>query len=108
MRERSTQMNIRVTKTEKETIRRKAKRCGMAVGEYVRNCALDRKVVELPREGLMTAYRKIGSLIQYLEQYTDTQKELTVLRSVQEILLDIYHGKEVNDIGGDEDMADQG
>ena len=108
MRERNYQINFRATKTEKDTIHRKAKRCGMTDADYIRNCALDKPVIEMPREGLMTAYRKINSLIQYLDQYSDTQKELTVLKSVQEILLDLYHGKEVDDDGGDEDLAGQG
>ena len=108
MRERNKQINIRVYQTEKDVIHRKAKRCGLADAEYIRNCALDKPVAEMPREGLRTAYRKIGSLIPYLEQYNDTQKELTVLKSVQEILLDLYHGKEVEDDGGDEDLEGNG
>lgn len=39
MRERHYQINFRVTKTEKEQIHRKAKWCGMADVEYIRNCA---------------------------------------------------------------------
>ena len=108
MRERTQQINFRVTKAEKEKIHRKAKRCGMTDADYIRNCAFDRKIMEIPREGLQIAYRKISSLIQYLEQYNDTQKELTVLKSVQEILLDLYRGKEVEDDGGDEDLAGKG
>ena len=108
MRERTQQINFRVTKTEKEKIHRKAKRCGMSDADYIRNCALDKPVNEMPREGLQIAYRKINSLIPYLEQYNDTQRELTTLKSVQEILLGLYHGKEVDDDGGDEDLAGEG
>ncbi len=108
MRERSYQINFRATKTEKEKIHRKAKRCGMSDADFIRSCALDKPVTEMPREGLQIAYRKIHSLIPYLEQYNDTQKELTVLKSVQEILLDLYRGKEVEDDGGDEDLAGKG
>ena len=108
MRERTQQINFRATKAEKEKIHRKAKRCGMTDADYIRNCALDKPVTEMPREGLQIAYRKISSLIPYLEQYDDMQKELTVLKSVQEILLDLYHGKEVDDIGGDEDLESDG
>lgn len=104
MRERKQQINFRATKTEKEKIHRKAKRCGMTDADYIRNCALDKPVTEMPREGLQIAYRKISALMQYLDQYNDTQKELTVLKSVQEILLDLYHGKEVDNDGGDEDL----
>ena len=110
MRERNQQINFRATKSEKASIHRKAKRCGLADSEYIRNCALDKPVAEMPREGLQIACRKLSSLIQYLEQFDDesSKKEAAWLRSVKEILLDLYHGKEVEDNGGDEDMADQG
>ena len=110
MRERNYQINFRVTKAEKEKIHRKAKRCGMAEAEYIRNCALDRKIIEMPREALITAYRKVNPLIQELEQYDDdlARKEVAALKSIQEAILDIYYGKEVSDDGSDEDMAGQG
>ena len=110
MRERKQQINFRTTKTEKDTIHRKAKRCGMTDADYIRNCALDRKIMEIPREGLQIAYRKLSSLIRYLEQFDDdfSKKEIAWLKSVQEILLDLYHGKEADDDGSDEDLADQG
>ena len=105
MRERNEQLNIRVTKTEKDTIKRKARRCGMAVGEYIRNCALDRKIMEMPPEGFRRAYRKIGMARQYLERYDDTSKEVALLKEAQAILMDIFHGREVDDDGSDEDLA---
>ena len=110
MRERTQQINFRATKTEKEKIHRKAKRCGMTDADYIRNCALEKPVTEMPREGLQIAYRKLSPLISYLEQYKDdfTVKEVALLKSVQELLLDLYHGKEVDDDGGNEDLAGKG
>ena len=110
MRERNKQINIRVYQTEKDTIHRKAKRCGMTDANYIRNCALDRKIMEIPRDGLMKAYLKVNPLIQYLEQYDDdlAQKEIAALKSIQETLLDLYHGKEAADDGGDEDLESNG
>ena len=105
MRERNEQLNIRVTKTEKETIKRKARRCGLAAAEYIRNCALDRRIMEMPREGLHLAYRKIGIVRQSLEQFSDTQKEVALLKSAQQIIIDLHRGKEVDDGGGNEDLA---
>ena len=107
MRERTLQLNIRVTKTEKEKILRKARRCGLAVSEYIRNCALDRKVMEMPREGLRSAYSKTGNVIGELQNYSDSEKEVAILREVQTILLDLYHGREVTAIGDNQDMADK-
>ena len=108
MRERTQQINFRATKTEKEKIHRKAKRCGMTDSDYIRACALDKPVTEMPREGLQIAYRKVANTVQKLEQYTGTEEFTATLKSVQEILLDLYHGKEVDDDGGDEDLAGKG
>lgn len=108
MRERTQQINFRVTKTEKEKIHRKAKRCGMSDADYIRNCALDKPVNEMPRDGLQVAYRKVGVIEQKLEQYKGTEEFTAALKSVQETLLDLYHGKEVEDDGGDEDLAGKG
>ena len=105
MRERNEQINIRVTKNEKVTIKRKARRCGMAAGEYIRNCALDRKIMEMPSEGFRRAYRKIGMARQYLERYDDTSKEVALLKEAQVILMDMIHGREDFEDGGDEDLA---
>ena len=108
MRERSYQINFRATKTEKDTIHRKAKRCGMTDADYIRACALDKPVNEMPREGLQIAYRKVANTVQKLEQYTGTEEFTATLKSVQEILLDLYHGKEVDDDGGDKDLDGDG
>lgn len=105
MRERTEQINIRVTKTEKETIKRKARRCGMAAGEYIRNCALDRKIMEMPLEGFKLAYRKIGMTKQLLGRYNNLQEEIDLLNEAQAILMDMFHGRENFNDGGDEDLA---
>ena len=108
MRERKQQINFRATKTEKDTIHRKAKRCGMTDADYIRNCALDRTVIEMPREGLMTAYRKISVVEQKLERFNGTEEFTTELKSAREILLDLYRGKKAEDNGGDEDLESDG
>ena len=108
MRERTQQINFRATKAEKEKIHRKAKRCGMSDADYIRNCALDKPVNEMPRDGLEVAYRKVGVIEQKLERYKGTEEFTSALKSVQEILLNLYRGKEVDDDGGDEDLAGKG
>ena len=105
MRERTEQINFRATKNEKVTIKRKARRCGMAAGEYIRNCALDRKIMEMPLEGFRLAYRKIGMTKQLLGRYKNLQEEIDLLDEAQAILMDIFHGREVDGDGGDEDLA---
>ena len=103
MRERTKQINFRVYPTEAEVIKRK---CGLSISDYVRNCALERKIAELPKEVLGEAYRIIGAVRLQLSDYGGTEKYTDPLEKAQEILLDIYRGKEVNANGGDENMAD--
>ena len=105
MRERTKQINFRVYPTEAEVIKRKARKCGLSISDYVRNCALERKIAELPKEALGEAYRIIGAVRMQLSDYGGTEKYTGSLEKAQEILLDIYRGKEVNANGGDEDMA---
>lgn len=105
MRERTKQMNFRVYPTEAEVIKRKARRCGLSISDYVRNCALERKIAELPKEVLGEAYRIIGAVRMQLSDYGGTEKYTVPLEKAQEILLDIYRGKDVNANGGDENMA---
>lgn len=102
----SEQINFRVYPTEAEVIKRKARRCGLSISDYVRNCALERKIAELPKEVLGEAYRIIGAVQMQLSDYNGTEKYTVPLEKVQEILLDIYRGNEVKTNGGDEDMAD--
>ncbi len=106
MRERTKQINFRVYPTEAAVIKRKARRCGLSISDYVRNCALERKIAELPKEVLGEAYRIIGTVRMQLSDYGGTEKYTVPLEKVQEILLDIYRGNEVKTNGGDEDMAD--
>ena len=105
MRERTKQINFRVYPTEAAVIKRKARRCGLSISDYVRNCALERKIAELPKEVLGEAYRIIGAVRMQLSDYNGTEKYTVPLEKVQEILLDIYRGNEVKTNGGDEDMA---
>ena len=62
MRNRTEEINVRVFKTEKNLIRRKARKCGMNMSEYLRTLGTDTVVREAPKEGLMQAYRKLARL----------------------------------------------
>jgi hypothetical protein len=59
MRNRTEEINVRVYKTEKNTIRRKAKKCGMNMSEYLRILGTGTAVKEAPRRELMLAYQKL-------------------------------------------------
>ena len=62
MRTRTEEINVRVYKTEKNTIRRKAKKCGMNMSEYLRTLGTGAAVREAPRWELMLAYQKLTTL----------------------------------------------
>ena len=62
MRNRTEEINVRVFKTEKNLIRRKARKCGMNMSEYLRTLGTAATVKEAPREDLMQAYRKLTRL----------------------------------------------
>ena len=81
MRNRTEEINVRVYKTEKNTIRRKAKKCGMNMSEYLRS---------------------LGTGVRYELSMRDFDEALTEIES---LLLRAYHGKEDAD-GGDEDLGD--
>ena len=102
MRNRTEEINVRVYKTEKNTIRRKAKKCGMNMSEYLRTGTA---VKEAPRRELMLAYQKLTTFhdtVRYELAMRDFDEALTEIES---LLLRAYHGKEDAD-GGDEDLGD--
>ena len=91
--------------TEKNTIRRKAKKCGMNMSEYLRSLGTGAAVREAPRRELMLAYQKLTTLhdtVRYELAMRDFDEALTEIES---LLLRAYHGKEDAD-GGDEDLGD--
>ena len=96
---------MRAYKTEKNTIRRKAKKCGMNMSEYLRTLGTGAVVREAPRRELMLAYQKLTTLhdtVRYELSMRDFDEALTEIES---LLLRAYHGKEDAD-GGDEDLGD--
>ena len=102
MRNRTEEINVRVYKTEKNTIRRKAKKCGMNMSEYLRSLGTGAAVA--PRRERMLAYQKLTTLhdtVRYELAMRDFDEALTEIES---LLLRAYHGKEDAD-GGDEDLG---
>ena len=94
MRTRTEEINVRVYKTEKNTIRRKAKKCGMNMSEYLRTLGTGAAVREAPHRELMLAYQKLTTLhdtVRYELFMRDLDEALTEIES---LLLRAYHGKE--------------
>lgn len=91
---------MRVYKTEKNTIRRKAKKCGMNMSEYLRSLGTGAAVREAPRRELMLT--TLHDTVRYELAMRDFDEALTEIES---LLLRAYHGKEDAD-GGDKDLGD--
>lgn len=106
MRNRTEEINVRVFKIEKNLIRRKARKCGMNMSEYLRTLGTDTVVREAPKEELMQAYRKLTRLHDGIRYEVSMAAFSDVLTEIEELLLQAYHGEEDDTDGGDEDLGD--
>lgn len=106
MRNRTEEINVRVFKTEKNLIRRKARKCGMNMSEYLRTLGTDTVVREAPKEELIQAYRKLTRLHDGIRYEVSMAAFSDALTEIEDLLLRAYHGKEDDTGGGDEDLGD--
>ena len=106
MRNRTEEINVRVFKTEKNLIRRKARKCGMNMSEYLRTLGTDTVIREVPKEELMQAYRKLTRLHDGIRYEVSMAAFSDALTESEDLLLTAYHGKEDETDGGYEDLGD--
>ena len=106
MRNRTEEINVRVFKTEKNLIRRKARKCGMNMSEYLRTLGTDTVVIEAPKEELMQAYRKLTRLHDDIRYEVSMAAFSDALTEIEDLLLQAYHREEDDTDGGDEDLGD--
>lgn len=106
MRNRTEEINVRVFKTEKNLIRRKARKCGMNMSEYLRTLGTDMAVKEAPKEELMQAYRKLTQLHDGIRYEVSMAAFSDALTEIEDLLLQAYHEEEDDTDGGDEDLGD--
>ena len=106
MRKRTDEINVRVFKTEKNLIRRKARKCGMNMSEYLRTLGTDTTVKEAPREELMQAYRKLTRLHDGIRYEVSMAAFSDAMTEIEDLLLQAYHGEEDVTNGSDEDLGD--
>ncbi|MEG2410135.1 MAG: hypothetical protein RSA96_04270 [Erysipelotrichaceae bacterium] len=62
MRQRTSEINIRIFKTEKEQIRRKINKAGMTMSDYLRNLALNKEIKTAPTEDFMSIYNLVKDI----------------------------------------------
>lgn len=106
MRNRTEEINVRVFKTEKNLIRRKARKCGMNMSEYLRTLGTDTVVREAPKEELIQAYRKLTRLHDGIRYEVSMAAFSDALTEIEDLLLQAYHREEDDTDGGDEDLGD--
>ena len=104
MRKRTEEINVRVYKTEKEMIRRKAARCGMSTSSYLRTLGAGANVKEAPSEALRKAYTEISDMITRLTPFEDQAPLVNWLKEINQLLLEAYYGREDDD-GSNKDMG---
>ena len=90
MRNRTEEINVRVFKTEKNLIRRKARKCGMNMSEYLRTLGTDTVVREAPKEELMQAYRKLTRLHDDIRYEVSMAAFSDALTEIEDLLLQAY------------------
>lgn len=105
MRSRTEEINVRVFKSEKNTIRRKAKRCGMNMSEYLRTLGTDSVILEAPRKELMLAYRRLTKLHDSIRYDVSKIEFCKAFDEIEGLLLKAYQGEEAEH-GSDENMGD--
>lgn len=108
MRERTSEINIRVYESEKDKIRRIAKKAGMNMSAYIRTVAVGKEIKSAPTEGFMKVYNMVKEVHDPLrwEILMDGNKLNIQLSEIEKELLSLYHGKEGDALGGDENMGD--
>ena len=76
----------------------------MNMSEYLRTLGTDTVVREAPKEELMQAYRKLTRLHDGLRYEVSMAVFSDALTEIEDLLV-VYHGKEDDTDGGDEDLG---
>lgn len=106
MRQRTSEINIRVFKTEKEQIRRKANKAGMTMSDYLRNVALDKEIKTAPTEDFMSIYNLVKEIHDDFKWEVGYGNLNQKFDKIENSLLNLYHGKDGDAYGSDQDMVD--
>ncbi|WP_387691513.1 plasmid mobilization protein MobA [Photorhabdus sp. RM71S] len=92
-------LGIRCLPEEKAAIQEKSKTSGLSVGEFLRRCALDRKISVRTDVKLMKELLRLGGLQKHL--YTEMKSQMTpeLSRHFSEVLVEIRKAVVALDIG---------
>ncbi len=108
MRERTSEINVRVYESEKEKIKRIAKKAGMNMSDYIRTVAVGKEIKSAPTEGFMKVYNMVKEAHDPFrwEILMDGNKLNIQLSEIEDALLDLYHGKGGGALGSNKNMGD--
>jgi hypothetical protein len=104
-RERSKQLNIRLTETEIESLQKKIKKSKLSQSEYIRKSILEKNIIVIDEiKGLMVELKRVGNNLNQVTRMINTgevkdSKELEQIKSNLEIVWNevINALKKVND-----------
>lgn len=92
-------LGIRCLPDEKDAIKEKAKLAGLSVGEFLRRCALDRKISVRTDIKLMNELLRLGGLQKHLYNEMKTQMTPELSRQYSDVLVEIKKAIVALDIG---------
>lgn len=92
-------LGIRCLPEEKEAIQEKARLAGLSVGEFLRRCALDRKIAVRTDVKLMKELLRLGGLQKHLYNEMQTQMTPELSRQFSDVLVELRKAVVALDIG---------
>ncbi|ECR1791248.1 ribbon-helix-helix protein, CopG family [Salmonella enterica] len=92
-------LGIRCLPEEKEAIQEKARLAGLSVGEFLRRCALDRKIAVRTDVKLMKELLRLGGLQKHLYNEMKTQMTPELSRQFSDVLVELRKAVVALDIG---------
>ena len=103
MRRKEKGINIGVDEKEKEKITKKAKKCHLSLSAYLRKCALNQEIIEVPNNNFKVIYTDIVDLRFNIEMLNNEQI-IEELKQIESKFRKIYSGGNAN--GNNENMGD--
>lgn len=103
MRRKEKGINIGVDEKEKEKITKKAKKCHLSLSAYLRKCALNQEIIEVPNDNFRVIYTDIVDLRFNIERLNNEQI-IEELKQIESKFRKIYSGGNAN--GNNENMGD--
>ncbi|ECC1750274.1 TPA: plasmid mobilization protein MobA [Salmonella enterica subsp. enterica serovar Strathcona] len=92
-------LGIRCLPEEKEAIQEKARTAGLSVGEFLRRCALERKISVRTDVRLMNELLRLGGLQKHLYNEMRLQMTPELSRQFADVLVEIRKAVVALDIG---------